>query len=249
MRHPAASKNGAHRVRRPPGLRFLSIRRRLAMRRNECICRCRIRCAAQPLPLRAAQGEVGRGLPRRGSSRKAVCFCERAGLHRHLDPEQILPQQVAWVERSDTHKKQLQNFRVSASHFLCRTAPRAARTAKPARRASAAGASQEINQRKLSVQRQICHRRHGRNFSMRHPAASKNGAPPVRRPPGLRLLGVRRRFALRRNECMCQRRIRCAAQPLPLRAARGEVGRGADGAGLQQESDLLLRKGRVAQAS
>ena len=55
-------------------------------------------------------------------------------------------------------KKQLQSFRAGASHFLCRTAPRAGRTAKPARRAcpvldtgaSAIGASQESNQRKLS---------------------------------------------------------------------------------------------------
>ena len=84
---------------------------------------------------------------------------------------------------------------------------------------------------------------------MRHPAASKNGAHPARRPPGLRFLRFRHRFAMRRNECMCRRRIRCAAQPLPLRAARGEVGRGADGAGHQQESDLLLLKNRTAKAS
>ena len=57
---------------------------------------------------------------------------------------------VGWVERSDTHQQATAELpRLCAGYFLCRTAPLVARTAKPARRASAAGASQESNQKKL----------------------------------------------------------------------------------------------------
>ncbi len=61
------------------------------------------------------------------------------------------------------------------------TAPLAARTAKPARRASAESASQE----NISSPILNCNLKRSRDFSMRRPASSKNGARPVRRPPGL----------------------------------------------------------------
>ena len=93
---------------------------------------------------------------------------------------------VGWVERSDTHQQATAELpRLCAGYFLCRTAPLVARTAKPARRASAAGASQESHQRKHSCPIRICQLKRGRDLSMRRPASSKNGTRPAHRPLGL----------------------------------------------------------------
>jgi hypothetical protein len=62
-------------------------------------------------------------------------------------------------------KKQLQSFRADArvTFFVAK----------------------KVTKENSLIPRQICHLTRGRGFSMRHPAASKNGARPVRRPLGL----------------------------------------------------------------
>ena len=88
----------------------------------------------------------------------------------------------------------------------------------------------ESHQRKLSVPRQICHRQHGQDFSMRHPAASKNGAHPVRRPLGLRFLGGSPSLcdAAKRMRVPMSYPLRRSAPPLARSAGGGwEGGRAA----------------------